>query len=74
MKKTGLLSDTHGFLDPSLEGFFSACDEVWHAGDIGNPEICDRLEARHIFRAVHGNIDEKEMKEMEVFEKEGDTL
>lgn len=57
MKKIGLLSDTHGFLDPSLEGFFSGCDEVWHAGDIGSPEICDRLEARHTFRAVYGNID-----------------
>ncbi len=57
MKKIGLLSDTHGYLDPSLEEFFSDCDEVWHAGDIGNQEICDRFEARQIFRAVYGNID-----------------
>ena len=40
-----------------MEIFFSDCNEVWHAGDIGNPEICDRLEARQNFRAVYGNID-----------------
>jgi len=57
VKKIGLLSDTHGYLDPSLEEFFSDCDEVWHAGDIGNQEICDRFEVRQTFRAVYGNID-----------------
>ncbi len=57
MKKIGLLSDTHGYLDPSLEDFFSECDEVWHAGDIGTLEISDWFEARKTFRAVHGNID-----------------
>ncbi len=57
MKRIGLLSDTHGYLDPALGEFFSACDEVWHAGDIGTPEICDWFETRYTFRAVYGNID-----------------
>ena len=57
MKKIGLLSDTHGFLDESLLTHFQNCDEIWHAGDIGNLEVADRLEAAKPFKAVFGNID-----------------
>ncbi len=57
MKRIGLLSDTHSFLDESIFDFFAECDEVWHAGDIGEPELADRLEAFKPFRAVYGNID-----------------
>lgn len=57
MKKIGLLSDTHGHLDPAIEKFFHDCDEIWHAGDIGSEEICHKLEVRQSFRAVYGNID-----------------
>ena len=55
--KIGLLSDTHSFLDESLLYHFKDCDEVWHAGDIGDPAVADRLEAFKPFRAVYGNID-----------------
>jgi len=34
----GLLSDTHGYLHPKVTEFFAGCDEIWHAGDIGNVE------------------------------------
>jgi len=57
MKQIGLLSDTHGFIDERLYSFFEHCDEIWHAGDIGNIETADRLAAFKPFRAVHGNID-----------------
>jgi len=57
MKKIGLLSDTHSDLDESIFQYFSACDEVWHAGDIGSLQVADRLEAFKLLRAVHGNID-----------------
>ena len=57
MKRIGLLSDTHGYLDTAIEDFFSECDEIWHAGDIGSMEICDKLEINHIVKAVYGNID-----------------
>lgn len=57
MKKIGLLSDTHSFLDGSLLSHFSACDEIWHAGDIGNPAVADQLEAFKPLKAVYGNID-----------------
>ncbi len=57
MKKIGLLSDTHSSLDERIFSYFESCDEIWHAGDIGNPVVADRLEAFRPFRAVYGNID-----------------
>jgi predicted phosphodiesterase len=43
--KIGLLSDTHSFLDDMVFDYFSEVDEIWHAGDIGNQQVADRLEA-----------------------------
>ena len=57
MKRIGLLSDTHTYLHPGIFGFFKDCDEVWHAGDIGNLETINRLAAFKPVRAVYGNID-----------------
>lgn len=57
MTKIGLLSDTHSYLDPRVFEHFDSCDEIWHAGDIGTPEIIDQLQAFKPLRAVHGNID-----------------
>ncbi len=57
MKRIGLLSDTHAFLDEKLFIYFQNCDEIWHAGDIGSVEIADRLAAFKPLRAVYGNID-----------------
>ena len=55
--RIGLLSDTHGYLDPSIMAYFAECDEIWHAGDIGSEDVADQLEALKPFRAVYGNID-----------------
>jgi putative phosphoesterase len=55
--RIGLLSDTHGWLDPALEKHFAACDEIWHAGDIGDVEVTRVLADWKPLRAVHGNID-----------------
>ena len=62
MKKIGLLSDTHGYLHPSILQHFAGCDEVWHAGDIGSAEVADELEAFKPLRAVYGNIDGRELR------------
>lgn len=62
MKKIGLLSDTHSYLDPKVFDHFAACDEVWHAGDIGDPSVADQLEEAFAFRAVYGNIDEAALR------------
>ena len=58
MKRIGILSDTHGYWDPRYARHFAACDEIWHAGDIGTTELADQFEAmRPVFRAVCGNCD-----------------
>jgi uncharacterized protein len=62
MKKIGLLSDTHGYLDPKVFLHFNNCDEVWHAGDIGTTDLADALEKFKPFRAVFGNIDDKDLQ------------
>jgi uncharacterized protein len=41
--RIGLLSDTHGWLDPRLEEHFAGCDEIWHAGHIGDAAVTDEL-------------------------------
>ena len=55
--KVGLLSDTHGYLDPSIFDYFKDCDEIWHAGDVGNVALLETLENFKPLRAVFGNID-----------------
>lgn len=62
MKYIGLLSDTHGHLNPSVLGFLSPCDEIWHAGDIGNAEIIRELARLKPVKAVHGNIDGSDVR------------
>lgn len=62
MKKIGLMSDTHSYLDETLLKHFQSCDEVWHAGDIGTPLVADRLEAFKPLKAVFGNIDGQEIR------------
>ncbi len=56
--KIGILSDTHGWIHPRISHYFSDCDEIWHAGDIGGNGVIDDLEKIAPVRAVHGNIDD----------------
>jgi len=64
MKKIGLLSDTHGWLNPKVFEFFKDCDEIWHVGDIGGTDVADALSAFKPLRAVYGNIDGQELRLM----------
>lgn len=64
MKRIGLLSDTHGYWDARYEKYFSPCDEIWHAGDIGSIELAERLNAIRPLRAVCGNIDGGELRRL----------
>jgi predicted phosphodiesterase len=57
MKRIGLLSDTHNFLDENIFRHFELCDEIWHAGDFGALEIARKLSAFKPLRGVYGNID-----------------
>ena len=76
MKRIGILSDTHSKWDPRYAAHFDGCDEVWHAGDIGDIGLLQRLrECAPVVRAVSGNIDSGEVRrecpELLEFEVEG---
>lgn len=57
MKTIGILSDTHSCWDERFARHFSGCDEIWHAGDIGDESVIGQLEKIAPVRAVAGNID-----------------
>ena len=56
--KIGVISDTHGFLDPRVEKIFAGVDHVLHAGDIGYASIILELELIAPVTAVLGNCDD----------------
>lgn len=62
MKRIGLISDTHGWLDDAVFKYFAQCDEVWHAGDIGTLAVLEALENFKPTKAVFGNIDGAEIR------------
>lgn len=62
MKKIGLISDTHGYLDDAVFKHFDQCDEIWHAGDFGSIDLADRLAAFKPLRGVYGNIDGRDIR------------
>lgn len=62
MKKILLISDTHGYVGKDILKYVSECDEVWHAGDIGSLEVSETLKNLKSLRAVHGNIDNSEIR------------
>lgn len=65
------MSDTHGYIHPRASDFFKNCDEIWHAGDIGNDITAENLSEIKPLRAVYGNIDggnlRKRFNEYEIF-------
>lgn len=60
--KIGLISDTHGFLDPKVFEHFRNCDEIWHGGDFGDMAVAKALEDFKPLRGVYGNIDNKDLQ------------
>ena len=62
MVKIGLISDTHNYLDPQVEEFFSDRDEIWHAGDFGELSIADQLNEIAPVTGVYGNIDGQDIR------------
>jgi len=55
--RIGVISDTHGYLDPRAVRALHGVARIFHAGDIGSPAIVDALEAIAPVEAVHGNVD-----------------
>lgn len=59
--KIGLVSDTHGYLDPNLPELLAGVDSILHAGDVGSTAVLDGLERVAEVRGVRGNVDAPEM-------------
>lgn len=53
----GLISDTHGLLRPEALAALQGSQLIIHAGDIGKPQVLDRLKEVAPTFAVRGNID-----------------
>lgn len=52
-----MISDTHGLLRPQVFPALRGSDLIIHAGDVGDPEILEKLKAIAPVFAVRGNID-----------------
>ncbi|HPE85823.1 MAG: metallophosphatase family protein [Bacteroidales bacterium] len=78
MTQIGIISDTHGFLHPGISEQLAACDEIWHAGDVGSFSLLRNLKSLAPLKAVYGNIDDyqvrRELPEFSYFESGGFRL
>ncbi len=64
MKKIGLISDTHSFMDDRILHYLREVDEIWHAGDIGQYSVIEKLRSLDKpMKVVYGNIDDRKAQE-----------
>ena len=70
-----LLSDTHGYIDEKMVSYTINVDEIWHAGDIGDINVFNKLKLQKPIKAVYGNIDNSSIRMLTkknlIFENEG---
>lgn len=76
MKSIALISDNHSYVGEDVLKHLNDKDEIWHAGDIGALDsIAPIVEKTPTFRAVYGNIDTVDTREVhplnQIFEVEG---
>lgn len=57
MARLGIISDTHGLLRPEALAALKGCEQIVHAGDIGDAAILSQLAAVAPVVAVRGNND-----------------
>jgi putative phosphoesterase len=62
-RRIGLMSDTHGLLRNEIYAVFEGVDEIFHAGDVGDPAILTELEVLAPVQAVYGNVDGWDLRE-----------
>ncbi len=74
----GVISDTHGLLRPEAIDALRGCEHIIHAGDLGDPEILEKLSALAPVTAIRGNIDKapwaRRLPETEVLEIGGVSI
>ena len=58
--RIGVISDTHGWLRAEALDALGGSERIIHAGDIGDPEILERLSEIAPVTAVRGNVDRGE--------------
>lgn len=56
-KIVGVISDTHGLLRPQVKSIFNGCDQILHAGDVGDEQVLEDLAQIAPVTAVRGNMD-----------------
>jgi hypothetical protein len=74
----GVISDTHGLLRPEAMEVLRGSEHIIHAGDVGSPEILEKLSTLAPVIAVRGNIDQgawsRRLAETQVLELGGVSI
>lgn len=74
----GVISDTHGLLRPEAVEALQGSEHIVHAGDVGAPEILEKLAAIAPVTAIRGNVDKgawaRKLPETEVVEVAGVSI
>ncbi|MCK5508416.1 MAG: metallophosphoesterase family protein [Desulfobacterales bacterium] len=60
--KIGVISDTHGKLNPKILNVFKGVDHIIHAGDVCGSDVLEILEKLAPVTAVKGNMDFGELR------------
>ena len=71
--RIGVISDTHGYLDPSVATLFAGVDHIIHAGDVGDPAIIAALQAIAPLTVVSGNVEPDDLSATLPREVEGEV-
>jgi putative phosphoesterase len=74
----GVISDTHGLLRPEALAALRGSEHIIHAGDVGAPEILEKLATIAPVTAVRGNVDQeawaRKLPQTEVIEISGVSI
>ena len=74
----GVISDTHGRLDPKVPKAFAGVDRIFHGGDIGSEAVLDALQQIAPVTAIRGNNDRgtslERLPELEIWEVNGRAI
>ena len=74
----GVISDTHGLLRPEALTQLMGAERIVHAGDIGSPNVLEKLETVAPVTAIRGNNDKapwaENLPDTLLFEVRGHTI
>ena len=70
----GILSDTHGVIDPAVNEIMRQCDLAIHAGDVMNAKVLETIRQNTRALAVAGNNDTCGLVQGKSLQEESETL